>query len=112
MLLAAGLAMVTSCATGTGSPPSSAPSELRVIVTLAGVFRPEGDLGDQARAAQRKAISTAQDAVLAEVPRARVIRRYDAVPQLALGVDAAGLELLRQSPRIAAVQEDTAQQSS
>jgi hypothetical protein len=110
MLFAAGLFVVVSCTTGTGSTPSAPPGQ-RVIVTLAGSFRPEGDLGDQARQEQRKAIRTAQDAVLAEVPQAQLIRRYDAVPQLALVVDAAALDRLRHSPQVAAVQQDTAQQS-
>ncbi|MFB6722399.1 hypothetical protein ACFCV3_19640 [Kribbella sp. NPDC056345] len=113
-LFAAGLLIVASCTTGTGSTPTETPSgeSRRVIVTLAGSFRPEGDLGDQARRAQRTAIRAAQDAVLAEVPTAQVIRRYEAVPQLALVVDATALERLQHSPRVAAVQEDTAQQPS
>ncbi|GAB3925365.1 hypothetical protein GCM10029976_018510 [Kribbella albertanoniae] len=116
-LFAAGLLIVASCTTGTGSSPSAPPSavpDVRVIVTLAGDFRPEGELGDQARRAQRTAIRAAQDAVLAELPAAgvQVNRRYDAVPQLALSVDATALDLLRRSPRVAAVQEDTAQSQS
>ncbi len=115
-LFAAGLLIVASCTTGPGSTPTEPPSgeSRRVIVTLAGTFRPEGDLGDQARRAQRTAIRAAQDAVLAELPATgvQVIRRYDAVPQLALSVDATALDLLRRSPRVAAVQEDTAQSQS
>jgi hypothetical protein len=85
---------------------------LPVIVTLDGDFVPEGELADDAaRAEQRRRISAAQDAVLDELKPNRVgnVRRFAYTPQLALTVDAAALERLLRSPRVAAVQEDTAQ---
>ncbi len=136
-LLAAVLVLLTaSCSSGesttssTRSPqaPSASPTQqspsgslasrispggsLRVIVTLAGSFVPEGELPDEAaRVAQRSAISDAQSAVLKELAPTRVsaIRRFAYTPQLALTVDAAALEQLLRSQRVAAVQEDTAQ---
>ncbi|GAA0618384.1 hypothetical protein HPO96_13275 [Kribbella sandramycini] len=85
-----------------------------MIVTLAGDFRPEGELDAQSRQVQRQAIRTAQDAVLRELAGSgvQVLRRYDALPQLALSVDATALDRLRHSIRVAAVRDDTAQSHS
>jgi hypothetical protein len=114
----------TSSTSSTPTSPStpSSPGELvsrippggtlRVIVTLSGSFVPEGELPDEAaRQAQRQAISAGQTAVLDELASTRVsdVRRFTYTPQLALTVDAAALERLLRSRRVAAVQEDTAQ---
>jgi hypothetical protein len=123
-MLAAALLLPASCSSGEGTKPGADPSPttlvskippggtLPVIVTLAGAFVPEGELADEpARLAQRRAIKAAQDAVLAELPSSgvRAVRRFAYTPQLALTVDAAALERLLRSQRVAAVQEDTAQ---
>lgn len=121
-VLAAALLLAASCSSGESTKPEASPTTkvakvspggtLPVIVTLAGTFVPEGELADEpARLAQRRAIKAAQDAVLAELPSSgvRVVRRFTYTPQLALTVDAAALERLLRSHRVAAVQEDTAQ---
>lgn len=126
-VLAAALLLPAACSSGESTTPGTEPSPtlqttllskvppggtLRVIVTLTGPFVPEGELADEpARLAQRRAIKAAQDAVLAELPSSgvRAVRRFAYTPQLALTVDAAALERLLRSPRVAAVQEDTAQ---
>jgi hypothetical protein len=125
-VLAAALLLTASCSSGASTTPESLPSTpqstllsrvpsggtLRVIVTLAGSFVPEGELADEsARQVQRRAIRAAQDAVLAELPSSGVpaVRRFVYTPQLALTVDAAALDRLLRSQRVAAVQEDTAQ---
>jgi hypothetical protein len=124
--LAAALLLLASCSSGASTTPEPSPSTpqntllskvpsggtLRVIVTLAGTFVPEGELPDEsARQDQRRAIRAAQDAVLAELPSSGVpaVRRFAYTPQLALTVDAAALERLLRSQRVAAVQEDTTQ---
>jgi hypothetical protein len=118
-VLAAALLLMASCSSGESATPpgtllTTVPpgGTLRVIVTLAGSFVPEGRLVDEsARQDQRRAIRAAQDAVLAELPSSGVqtVLRYAYTPQLALTVDAAALERLQRSQRVAAVQEDTAQ---
>jgi hypothetical protein len=123
-VLVAALLLTASCSSGVGTTPSPGTPQstlltkvpsggtLRVIVTLAGSFVPEGDLADEsARQDQRRAIRAAQDAVLAELPSSGVqaVLRYAHTPQLALTVDAAALERLLRSQRVTAVQEDTAQ---
>ncbi|NEA32826.1 hypothetical protein [Streptomyces sp. SID13031] len=129
-VLAAALLLAASCSSGASTTPDaqqpspgSTPQStllsrvppagtLPVVVTLAGTYVPEGELADEsARQAQRRAIRAAQDAVLAELPSSgvRAVRRFAFTPQLALTVDAAALERLLRSQRVAAVQEDTAQ---
>ncbi|TDD19419.1 hypothetical protein E1218_24145 [Kribbella turkmenica] len=119
------LLAAAACTPDGGSLPAPTPQEnllsrvppggtLPVIVTLEGRFVPEGQLPDEAaRGEQRKAISAAQTAVLAELEGFGVtkVRRFAYVPQLALVVDAAALRQLLGSPRVAAVQQDTAQQA-
>ncbi len=124
-VLVAALSLSASCSSGESTKPPVEPTSqsilvskvppggtLPVIVTLTGTFVPEGELADEpARLAQRRAIKSAQDAVLAELPSSgvRAVRRFAYTPQLALTVDAAALERLLRSQRVAAVQEDTAQ---
>ncbi|HKG11792.1 MAG TPA: S8 family serine peptidase [Pyrinomonadaceae bacterium] len=82
---------------------------VRVIVRLRAEFEPEGTLpGATAVFAQRRGISSSQDAVLALVPAAsrRFVKRFETVPYVALEVDAAGVEALRASPEVAGVEED------
>lgn len=125
--LVAALLLPASCSSGESTKQGVSPSSpslpqstllvppggtLPVIVTLTGTFVPEGELADEsARLAQRRAIKAAQDAVLAELPSSgvRAVRRFAYTPQLALTVDAAALDRLLRSQRVAAVQEDTAQ---
>jgi hypothetical protein len=116
------LLVTTACSADEGSSPSPTPESsllgrippggsLPVIVTLAGHFTAEGDLPDEhARQVQRQKISAAQTAVLAELEgfAVRDVSKFAYTPQLALTVDAAALEQLLRSKRVAAVQEDTA----
>ncbi len=84
---------------------------LPVIVRLAGQYTAEGDLPDEhARQVQRKKISAAQTAVLAELAgyQVRNVHRFAYTPQLSLTVDADALRHLLRSSRVAAVHEDTA----
>jgi roadblock/LC7 domain-containing protein len=110
-VLAAALLLAAAWSSQAGTAPREEPSTA-VVVTLAGNYVPDGELPDEpARLAQRLAIRVAQDAVLAELPASgvRAVRRFAYTPQLALTVDAAALERLLRSQRVAAVQKDTAQ---
>jgi hypothetical protein len=116
------LLVAAACSTDEGSSPSPtaensllgrvpAGGSLPVIVTLSGEFTAEGNLPDEhARQLQRQEINAAQTAVLAELSgyQVRGVHRFTYTPQLALTVDAAALEQLLRSKRVAAVQEDIA----
>lgn len=120
--VAAIVLVVAACGAEDTSSPAPTPDSsllgrvpvggsLPVIITLAGRFTPEGNLpDDRARHVQRQEISAAQTAVLAELAgfAVRDVSRFSYTPQLALTVDAAALDQLLRSKRVAAVQEDTA----
>ena len=103
MLAAAGCAMASSMPGVTPELLAKAREQggVRVIVRLR---VPEG--------ADARAISAAQDAVLAElaaVPH-RLGRRYTSVPFLSLVASEAALQTLAVSPRVVSISEDTALQ--
>jgi len=72
-------------------------SRVLVELRLAGGVRPEGELSAEPVAAQRQAIASAQDAVLARLrgTDATFVRRFESVPFLALDVGPSGLAQLR-----------------
>lgn len=91
----------------------SATGEVRVIVELAlpVEFKPEGGLGSGfAVDQQRQNIEQAQESLLGELAayNATAYATYDALPAMAIKVDAAGLDALLNSPLVAHVQEDVA----
>ncbi|WP_162907712.1 hypothetical protein [Allorhizocola rhizosphaerae] len=128
------LVLVMACAACTPStpqtqpPPSSAidgviPSpyrslvdaarergSVRVIVTLAIPYRPEGELPQDAVQKQRAEIEAAQRRLLDELKpfKVELNRQYNRLPQLALTVDEAGMRHLATSPLVKSVQEDKA----
>lgn len=84
---------------------------VRVIVTLAIPYRPEGELpNDDAVQRQRAEIETAQRRLLDELRpfKAQSVTQYRRLPQLALIVDEAAMRHLATSPLVASVQEDRA----
>ena len=83
----------------------------RVIVELRpeGGFAPEGELTENGVRTQREAIAAAQQAVLSELAGgdARVVRRQETVPFLALEIGARALAELRAMPdRVVRILED------
>ncbi len=84
-------------------------SPTRVIVKLAVPAAPEGLLpGTAAVASQRSNIATTRSSVIAALPQHgwRTTAEFKTIPYVALEVDAAALQALRQSPLVADVQED------
>lgn len=71
----------------------------RVLVELRipGGVRPEGELSAERVAAQRQAVASAQDAVLARLrgTDATLVRRFESTPVLALDIGPSGLAQLR-----------------
>jgi hypothetical protein len=85
---------------------------VRVIVTLAVRYTPEGHLpGAEAVRRQRAEIATAQDRLLDELRpfHTQLHARYAHTPQLALTVDEAALLRMLGSPLVLSVQRDTPQ---
>jgi subtilisin family serine protease len=80
---------------------------VRVIVEIGAGFRPEGRLTDEARVTQRRTIAAVRDAVLTRVRDGVVLRTYDAIPFVALEIDAATLAEMEQWPEVLSVREDT-----
>lgn len=82
---------------------------VRVIVGLRVPFKPEGELDPEDARAQRKAIARAQDALLARLSPYVVnsIRKFEAIPFIALTVDTAALRRIKASPDVASIEEDT-----
>lgn len=82
---------------------------LRVIVTLAVPFEPEGDLANaRAVRGQRRAIAAAQQRLLRRLRGHRIssVKRFETIPSLALSADAAALVCIKSAPEVARVQED------
>lgn len=82
---------------------------LRVIVGVDVPFTPEGNLPDDgAREAQRAAIASGQESLLAKVTgvNADSIKRFEYIPYVALEIDAAGLRSLRNAPEATSLEED------
>lgn len=80
-----------------------------VIVDLAVDWRPEREQTPEQVLLQRQRIQRAQEEVLALLGRRGLLRRpLHETAQAALLVDAAGLDLLRTHPRVAAVHPDVA----
>lgn len=89
---------------------ASRSGRINVIVGVRAAFAPEGRLtADQAQV-QRSEILGAQDRVEALLPRSAQarIRRFDAIPFMAMQVDAQQLEALIDSPQVTDIQEDFA----
>ncbi|HET6304844.1 MAG TPA: S8 family serine peptidase, partial [Myxococcota bacterium] len=87
---------------------AAAGERVRVLVELDAAFAPEGALAAAARGAQRSRIAASQASLatdLAGTPH-RVVRAFRAIPFAALEVEAAALEALARSPRVAAVTSD------
>jgi|GEM_PF-3954269 len=75
-----------------------------IIVTLAVPYHPEAELaGPKEVAAQRTAIATAQDGLVASVPNATVTTRMTLFPQIVLDVDETTLHRLATSPLVLAI---------
>ena len=82
---------------------------VRVLVQLQVAAKPEGELASaEAVAAQRKAIATAQSAVLRELVGTsyRVVRTYETIPFLALEVSLGALRALEETALVMGVEED------
>ena len=97
----------------TEESPTAAPvsqNSVRVIVTLAVPFTPEGYLSAADVAAQRSAIAQAQADVLASLAghNVTVVSQSKYTPTMVLQVDQAGLKILQGSPLVAQIKMDTA----
>lgn len=82
---------------------------VRVIVTLAIPWRPEGELsGQDAVQRQRAEIEAAQRRLLDELKpfKVELIEQYRRLPQLALAVDEGAMRHLATSPLVKSVHED------
>jgi hypothetical protein len=115
---ARGGATVTSSSPNSGTGTSTMPdatAEPRadmtsVIVSLAGDWSPEADLpAPEDVTRQRAQIAALQQDVMEMLRGTQfvMVRLYEITPQMALQVDAAALERLRQSKLVAAVDADT-----
>ncbi|HSF40627.1 MAG TPA: S8 family serine peptidase, partial [Thermoanaerobaculia bacterium] len=88
---------------------------VRVLVRVGAVFAPEGRLDNaQAIESQRRAIDTAQDAVLDQLDRvdAKVNARFEYIPFLALTVDAEALDRLAALPEVSGIAEEILERPS
>ena len=88
---------------------ASAEGAVRVIVQLRASALPEGELsGAEAVASQRRAIASAQSAVLTELAGTshRVIRTFESIPFLALEVSPGALQALERSALVVGMEED------
>jgi uncharacterized protein (TIGR03437 family) len=86
----------------------------RAIVGLRSSSQPEGEMSSAAIAARRLSIAEAQTALLDRLAAHRVagVKRFAFIPFLAMEVDAGGLELLRNAPEVATIEEDALQHIS
>jgi hypothetical protein len=88
------------------APPVTAAREL-VIVDLDVDHRPESELDDAGRAAQRGRLERAMDEVIAALgPHGELARRLTATAQMSVRVDAEGRRILGSHPLVAAVHDD------
>lgn len=91
-------------------PGSTAPEPVgwrEVIVDLAVDWRPEAELTPDQVQDQRARIEGAQDALVADLgAHARLRRRFDATPQMAVSVNEQGSAILAASPLVARVHAD------
>lgn len=79
-----------------------------VIVQLQVAFRPEGEIQQAERLAQRAAIRQTQDELLNELSGlAASVKRFEYIPCLALSIDAAGLAVLNSSSKVVDISPDT-----
>lgn len=87
---------------------AAASNSIRVIVGIRTSFIPEGQLTPAQRQAQRAAIRQTQDNLLAQLATFQVtlITKFEIVPYIALVVDAAVLEYMKNSPLVANIQQD------
>lgn len=101
----------SSATTTTGhTPETQPPTRLQhaVIVDLAVDWRPEAGLDDTERAAQRRRVQAAENAILRTLGKhGRLRRQLHASGQLALAVDDKGLSILGDLDPVAAVHRDT-----
>jgi hypothetical protein len=83
---------------------------LRLIVTLAGDFVPETELGETEAEEQRRRIAELQDQLIAELAgtETEVLRRFDGLPLLVLVVDEPALCRLLTSELVQSVEPDDA----
>jgi hypothetical protein len=82
---------------------------MRIIVTLALPWKPEGELPDEAAVlAQRKAIADAQAALTARLASYNVtdITSFQFIPSMAMVVDASALRAIIDDPAVESIQED------
>lgn len=98
---------------GVGQAQPAAPNGPihRVIVQVNADFVPEGALPDRAAVMQqRRAISSAQNTVMADLGRSRstatAARQFTTIPYIALHVDDQGLAALQNNPNVVAIAED------
>ena len=88
---------------------ASAEGTVRVIVQLRVSALPEGELSSaEAVASQRRAIASAQSAVLTELAGTsyRVMRIFETIPFLALDVSPGALQALERSALVVGMEED------
>lgn len=87
---------------------------VRIIVGLRATFQSEGLLSASAISSQRLRITQTRTALLARVPRTNLlsVKEFEFIPFVAVEVDAAGLEALRNAPEQNSIQEDALHQTS
>jgi hypothetical protein len=97
----------TTIASSVVDPPVTAPREL-LVVDLAVEHRPESELDDAARTAQRARLERAMDEVVGALgSHGQLVRRLTATAQMSVRVDAEGRRALASHPLVAAVHDDT-----
>ena len=87
--------------------------QLPVIVRMNADFMPEGTLNSlQAVSRQRDAIAWSQDLLLSDLSGQGVtgVKRFQSMPYMAMTINATALNLLQESPLVASVVEDVAEE--